>query len=160
MHSHKPYWSAVFHFCRAFKDFLPDSSAPHAAPHRLESRMLPPQGRCRPPLSLLSSLPLNPNTSEGKAVSNNVETASREFLDTANAFYLPCAQQAGCIEKPKYFEKNLSGFNKGHQLGVQQFANVFTNLGACFSSLNKWQWTGLKRIYCHWESDPLYCPLF
>lgn len=105
MHSHKPYWSAVFHFCRAFKDFLPDPSAPHAAPHRLESRMLPPQGRCRPPLSLLSSLPLNPNTSEGKAVSNNVETASREFLDTANAFYLPCAQQAGCIEKPKYFEK-------------------------------------------------------
>lgn len=58
---------------------------------------------------------------------------------------LNCAQQAGCVKKPKYFEKTRTDLTRVASLeSSKQLANVFTNLGACFSFLlsNKWQLTG------------------
>lgn len=85
---------------------------------------------------------------KGKAVLKNVKTFkndSREFLDYSKCLLLNCAQQAGCVKKPKYFEKTRMDLTRVASLeSSKQLANVFTSLGACFSFLlsNKWQLTG------------------
>lgn len=83
---------------------------------------------------------------KGKAVLKNVKTFkndSREFF--SKCLLLNCAQQAGCVKKPKYFENTRTDLTRVASLeSSKQLANVFTNLGACFSFLlsNKWQLTG------------------